>query len=142
MATKKSIDFYKKNKTYASWTSMKARCHNKNVINYDNYGGRGITVCDEWKNSFDTFYEDMGEKPDGKSLDRIDVNKGYSKENCRWADNYTQMNNTTRNRHFIIGGKKMTISELAREYNIKRSTIAQRYYCYKWAIENCLVKNV
>lgn len=65
---------------------MKARCSNPNKAAYPNYGGRGITVCDAWANSFETFLADMGDRPNTKlSLDRIDNEKGYFKENCRWA---------------------------------------------------------
>lgn len=77
-----------------SYHNMKARCLNKNNQAYHNYGGRGITICDRWLESFMNFYEDMGKKPKGSSLDRIDNSKGYSKENCRWADKVTQALNT------------------------------------------------
>jgi len=79
-------------KTYKSWLSMRERCNNPNRENYKNYGGRGIIICDRWI-SFDNFIIDMGERPNGKTLDRINNNKGYSKENCRWATNVIQGRN-------------------------------------------------
>lgn len=79
---------------YATWSRMKARCYNQNIESYKYYGARGITVCDRWLNNFAAFLADMGKRPSGKySLDRIDNNKGYSPENCRWATWSVQLEN-------------------------------------------------
>lgn len=82
--------------TYRAWCKMKSRCYNPNYVNYAAYGGRGITVCSEWLNSFETFLADMGERPeriDALSLDRIDNSLNYSKDNCRWATAQEQASN-------------------------------------------------
>lgn len=82
--------------TYATWCRMKIRCLSPDSPDYPDYGGRGITICDRWLNSFENFLEDMGEKPSGLSIDRIDNNllvDSYSKNNCRWATPKQQSNN-------------------------------------------------
>lgn len=80
---------------YSIWNNMIARCSNPCSIAYEKYGGKGIKVCDRWKDSFVSFYEDMGDRPSPEhSIDRIDGSKGYYKENCRWADWHTQSINT------------------------------------------------
>lgn len=84
---------YKKSRTYESWRNMKKRCYYPGHHNYKRYGERGITVCDRWKNSFILFLADMGERPEGMTLDRINPNLGYFPENCQWATPKQQANN-------------------------------------------------
>lgn len=81
-------------KTWWAWYDMINRCTNERIPNYHRYGGRGITVCTEWLNSYDNFLCDMGPATTGVILDRIDNDKGYYKENCRWTDSSTSMHNT------------------------------------------------
>ncbi len=89
---------------YKTYQSIKKRCLNKTAHAYERYGGRGITVCDRWlgPGGFSNFIKDMGERPEGHSLDRIDNNKGYSPDNCRWATRHQQAANM-RNNNEIVG---------------------------------------
>jgi len=80
---------------YYSWSGMKSRCYCTSYASYFSYGGSGITVCDRWRNSFENFMNDMGPRPENHSIDRLDNNKGYYPENCRWATS-TQQNRNKR----------------------------------------------
>lgn len=105
--------------TYSSWTNAKKRCLNKSDDHYQDYGGRGIKMCDRWLNSFDNFLLDMGERPSLEyTLDRIDVNGDYCPENCRWVTNLEQQNNRRNNRYVYYDGEKMSVSSFARRFNI------------------------
>lgn len=103
------------------------------------YGSRGITVCEKWLCSFDAFYEDMkiGYASD-LSIDRIDNNKGYYPENCRWATPTDQANNRRTNRFFTIDGVTKTLAQWCKTSEFKPSTIRQRVYVYGWSIEEAL----
>lgn len=104
---------------------MRRRCNNPRELEYHNYGGRGITVCDEWQN-FENFYKDMGDPPLGMSIDRIDNNKGYYPENCRWANAATQSNNKRNTIHITFDGKTKTISDWSKEKGVKTDIIRYR----------------
>jgi len=145
---KSEYHFIIKTKFYRAWASMKARCNNKKDIRY---GGRGITFSKNWK-SFSNFFRDMyfsfsllNNSDLDISLDRIDNNKGYSKDNCRWTTREQQANNRcsrTKNnpeKHYLTyKGEKRTLSKWSKKLNINRSTLAQRYYVYNWSVEKCL----
>lgn len=112
-------------KLYSVWGSMKDRCFNENVSQFSDYGARGITVCDEWKNDFRAFYDwaiESGYK-DGLTIERKDVNKDYCPENCCWIPRKEQSKNR-RNSHFITyKGETKTLSEWSRELHIDRKCV-------------------
>ena len=115
----------RKSRTYATWTSMKYRCDNPRLREYPNYGGRGITYDDRWKDFF-TFLDDMGERPEGMTLDRIDNNLGYSKENCRWATKKQQQWNRRKTIQVPDGGETVSLAEYARRKRIDPRTAKKR----------------
>ena len=132
-----------KTKIYKTWMGMKIRCYNKNSSNYKNYGGRGLAVYPEWlcENGFENFYNDMGEIPKGKSLDRIDNDKGYCKSNCKWSTPTEQANNTRKNHFLTYNNITLTISQWEKRLSTKPFTIHRRIR-RGWTIERALTFNI
>lgn len=126
---------------YNVWKGIWQRCTNPKDCAYPNYGGRGITVCEEWK-SFERFLHDMGNRPRGMTIDRIDVNGPYSQENCRWATTKQQANNTRRNRTVTLDGESKTLGEWADYLGIPWLTLRGRLDRYGWSIERALTEPV
>lgn len=112
-------------KTHGIWMSMRQRCLNPNNPAYINYGGRGITIDAAW-DKFEQFLADMGEAPDGMSIERINNNSGYTPANCKWATRVEQGRNTRRCRTISYNGKTQTLGEWADEYGINRQTLSKR----------------
>jgi len=129
----------KKSREYYTWQNMKSRCLNKNNKNYNFYGGRGITICDKWL-TFEGFYKDMGDRPENKTLDRVDGGKGYLKNNCRWATNKEQQNNKINNVFLEYNGKRKTVAQWAEFVGINSSTLYHRFYL-GWNIKDALTKD-
>lgn len=125
-------------------SGMQQRCYNTKDANYHNYGARGITVCDRWRGpeGLVNFIEDMGDRPAGYTVDRIDNNKGYSPENCRWATYKTQLNNRRNNRVIEFNGEKKTMAEWAESLEMNWFTLRQRIDRYGWSIERALTEPV
>ena len=111
---------------YNTWRAVRRRCYDKKAPEYARYGARGITMCDRWKNSPANFFEDMGHRPFGHTLDRIDNTKGYSPDNCRWASAQQQANNRKTNRLIVYNGREYSVAQLAREKGMAYSTLLSR----------------
>lgn len=122
--------------TYKNWQNMRQRCLNPNHKYYKHYGGRGITVCKRWLR-FENFLTDMGEMPKGLSIERRNNNDGYSKENCYWATNKQQQNNTRTNVLIKYDGRTQTLTEWSEELGIHRGTLRSRLR-RGWPVERIL----
>lgn len=110
-----------------SWTAMKHRCLNPNAQEYARYGGRGITIDPRWVNSFETFLEDMGMRPTPQhTLERIDNDKGYSKDNCKWATRLEQSRNRSSTLRYMYNGKEVPLREIAEKHGISFGMLLQR----------------
>lgn len=123
--------------TYTVWHGMIQRCTNPKNPAYKNYGGRGITICDRWRYSFEHFFEDMGERPDGHSIERVDRDGPYSKDNCVWAGDIQQARNRRNNRPLTLNGKTLTLAEWADETGIPYFTLHGRLR-RGWTVERTL----
>lgn len=127
-------------KLYSVYCGIKSRCYNKNEARYPNYGGRGIIMCDEWKEDFVSFYNwamNNGYKDD-LTIDRIDVNDNYCPKNCRWATLKEQANNKTTNHFITYKGITKTITQWAEEFNIDKRLLQNRIKNLKWDFEKAI----
>lgn len=121
---------------YAIWRGILARCDNPRCAAYGAYGGRGITRPRHW-DEFPKFLKDVGRRPPGMTLDRIDNNLGYSKENCRWTTLEVQHNNTRANRHLTFRGETLTVAQWCDRLGVPRHRVYKRLK-YGWDAERAL----
>ncbi len=112
--------------TYQSWLAMKQRCYNPRCKAFPNYGGRGITVCERWFESFENFYADMGECPEGRTIERRDNESGYSPENCHWETRKGQQRNRRVNRYITAFNQTKTVAEWSELSGLKHNVITRR----------------
>lgn len=116
----------RRTREYNIWAHIKNRCLNPADARFHLWGGRGITICDEWRDNFLAFYADMGECPPGMSIDRIDNDRGYEPGNCRWATPSQQSNNLRTVRRLTHNGKTATLTEWAAKWGCSRDAIKLR----------------
>lgn len=119
---------------------MLTRCHNPNSDGFEHYGARGITVCDRWR-AFEPFLADMGARPDGTTIDRLDNSKGYEPGNCRWATMSEQENNKTNNVLVEAEGKTQTVMQWSQEKGIYYHTLLKRLQA-GWSPDRALNNSV
>jgi hypothetical protein len=137
MARRRLPDGVKSHPLYATWQAMRRRCNGVTSVNFHSYGGRGITVDSRW-DDFLQFIADMGDKPDGTTLDRIDNDKGYGPGNCRWATHHEQGNNKRSNIKITYNGITCSMREWDRRQGFKRGVIGNRITRWGWSIERAL----
>lgn len=121
--------------TYQSWQAMKQRCNSTKHVCYQNYGGRGIKVCPRWE-TYSNFLTDMGERPEGHSIDRIDSDLGYTPENCKWSTRTEQNRNNTQNRLINFRGQTKCLSEWCELLGLTYHRVYMRVFKLNWSIED------
>lgn len=125
-------------KEYRTWQAMRTRCTNENRDNYSHYGGRGITVCDRWMDSFEAFYSDMGPAPsEDHTIERNDGNGHYGPGNCRWATQKEQMRNTSRSVFVNWQGRSITLVELSETVDVSYDLLQARI-ARGWSVEDAV----
>lgn len=135
-------DGFSKTPEYASYKAMMSRCYRVKDASYPYYGGKGITVCDEWRDNFSAFLRDMGPRPSPEhSIERKHVDKGYSKENCCWATKKEQANNRSTNLRLTLNGQTKTLMQWCEEYGISHATVSSRL-AMGWSLIDALTKPV
>ena len=128
---------------YNIWCSMKQRCYDENCNNYTRYGGKGISVCDEWNNSYECFrdWSMRNGYKDNLSIDRVNNNGNYEPDNCRWATRKTQSNNKSSNHVITYNGITKTVKQWSEDININYGTLLSRFL-RGWSIERALKQPV
>ena len=129
-------------RTYKSWYGMKTRCYNPRQRQYKDYGGRGIKVCDRWLHSFENFLEDMGERPPGTTLERMDNDGDYCPENCKRATRVEQGNNTRTNKWITYEGETLTLHQWSTRLGINPGTLYSRLRSPGWSVEKAFTKPI
>jgi hypothetical protein len=124
-------------RVYWVWADMMSRCRNPNHRGFANYGGRGIAVCERWISSAN-FIADMGERPEGGMLDRIDNDGPYSPENCRWATRQEQNSNRRNCIYVDCDGERVTLKEYCRRKDMTYRPVVKRIQDYGWSLERAL----
>ena len=133
-----------KTRIYQTWHHMKQRCYDKGLSSYKDYGGRGITIYSEWQDNFMAFYDWAMNNgySDELSIDRIDNNKGYFPENCRWITMKEQQRNTRNNRLITYNNETHCLAEWAEILNIKKGTLLTRLNKLKWTVERAFTEKI
>lgn len=127
---------------YRAWLDIKRRCYNSKYKQYNDYGGRGIKVCDRWLESVQNFINDLGFRPSKRhSIDRVDNDGNYCKENCRWATKVEQERNKRKTKFVNYNGQETPLCSLAEKFNIDRTTLFHRLE-RGWDIEKALTTPV
>jgi len=129
-------------KEYHVWVAMRTRCNNPESKTYENYGGRGISVCARWDKSFGSFYADMGICPDGYQIDRMDNNGDYHPENCKWVSKAENSRNKRNNVYVEIDGVKKVVTDWAKQYGVGVSTFRNRINLLGWTKEDAITKPI
>jgi hypothetical protein len=125
---------------FQTWINLKSRCYNENHKSYKYYGGRGITMSDEWKNSFFAFKNDIGERPSKKhSIDRIDNYKGYFPDNCRWVTMSEQCRNKRKTVFFEYNGEKKNLNDICDDLKLSHNMVYNRINKLGWNLEKALI---
>lgn len=126
---------------YAIWAQMKHRCYNPNNPAYKRYGGRGIQVCERWRDSFIAFYKDMGLRPEGLTLERRDNDGNYESSNCKWVTMKEQRRNSRDNRILEFNGKKQCMVVWCEELKLNYKTLQKRLEA-GWSVERALTQTM
>jgi len=130
----------REHKLHPIWRGMKARCYNPKALKYKHYGARGIEICDEWRNSYQKFYDWAINNGyvEGLTLDRINVNGNYEPTNCRWVTKTIQNRNKRNNRYLTYNGETKTICEWSEITGIPHTVLYNRIAFHKWDVESAL----